>query len=370
MSKIFDGLQKSEGAIAKLTIDVLAESAVPVPVAAEKEAAHTAAGVEEQALHGGVASITQAAKGHVDPEFPFEDFAEEFRKFAAPPASQFSQVGEAPASKTMEPDAPARTQVDPVVQTGSLDAAYEPISTSWMRTTTNDSGTSRSIMIRLRAGWPLLPFETGEADTAAEEYRRIRTKILQHALRPQLMLVSSPAPGDGKSITALNVAGALALNRDARVLLIDMDLRRPTIASLLGVPEQTGAADVLAGACGLEDAIVRLEPFPNLFLLPAGSDRSNPAELLSSPRWKAMCDELRTQMTYIVLDGPPVDAVAEYSLLEEHSDGLVLVVRTDHTVRSLLYGALDSIRKEKLVGTVVNGYRESLFWKQRGDYYY
>jgi capsular exopolysaccharide synthesis family protein len=225
-------------------------------------------------------------------------------------------------------------------------------------------------MIRLRAGWPLLPFETGEADTAAEEYRRIRTKILQHPLHPQVMLVSSPAPGDGKSITAVNVSGALALNRDARVLLLDMDLRRPTIAGLLGVPEQAGVADILAGSCGVEEAIVRLEPFPNLFLLPAGRNRSNPAELLSSPRWKALCDELRSQMTYIVLDGPPIDAVAEYSLLEEYSDGLLFVVRTDHTIRSLLFGALDSIRKEKLVGTVVNGYRESLFWKQRGEYYY
>jgi capsular exopolysaccharide synthesis family protein len=184
------------------------------------------------------------------------------------------------------------------------------------------------------------------------------------------MLVSSPAAGDGKSITTLNTAGALALNRDARVLLVDADLRRPTLATLLGIPDRAGLAEVLAGASRLEDAVVRLEPFPNLFLLPAGTDRRNPSELLSSPRWKALCDEFRSKMTYVILDGPPVEGVAEYSLLEECSDGLILVVRTDHTVRSLLFDAVKSIPPERLLGTVINGYRESFFWKQRGDYYY
>ena len=205
---------------------------------------------------------------------------------------------------------------------------------------------------------------------AAEEYRRIRTKILQHPMGPHLVLVSSPAPGDGKSVTSLNLGGALALNRDARVLLVDVDLRHPTIATLLGIPERNGVAEVLSGACTLEDAMVRLEPFPNLFLLPAGKDRRNPVELLSSPRWKELCEEFRSQMTYVVLDGPPVEAVAEYSLLLEFSDGLILVVRKGHTIRSLLYRAVEATPKDKLVGTVINDYKESFFWKQRNDYYY
>jgi capsular exopolysaccharide synthesis family protein len=229
---------------------------------------------------------------------------------------------------------------------------------------------SGSAVIRVRAGSPLFPFDTGDADQAAEEYRRIRTKIQQHQLQPRLMLVSSPKAGDGKSITALNIGGALALNSDARVLLVDMDLRRPTIAGLLGVPETDGVAEVLAGSCRLEDAVLKLHPFPNLFLLPAGRDRKNPAELISSPRWRTLCDEFRLQMTYTILDGPPVDAVAEYSLLQELADGLVLVVRRGHTVRSLLYGALKSIPKDKLLGAVINSYRGSFFWTQPSDYYY
>ena len=152
------------------------------------------------------------------------------------------------------------------------------------------------------------------------------------------------------------------------MLLVDMDLRRPTIAGLLGIPETPGVTDVLAGSCRFVDAVVRLEPFPNLYLLPAGTVGSNPTELLTSRRWKALCDEFQSQVTYTILDAPPVDAVAEYRLLEEPSDGLLLVVRLDHTVRSLLYKALESIPKTKLIGSVINSYRESAFGKPRGYY--
>jgi Mrp family chromosome partitioning ATPase len=74
-------------------------------------------------------------------------------------------------------------------------------------------------------------------------------------------------------------------------------------------------------------------------------------------------------MAYTVFDGPPVDGVSEYGLLQEQSDGLILVVRTDHTDRSILFGALQSIPKDKLLGSVINSYKESPFWKKRGGYY-
>lgn len=364
MSKIFDGLKKTEGAIAKLTIEVIGENALSGAAPAAKSSAPDANGTKEQAFR----RSTGVAERPAATALPFEDAAERFRTLSDTSAREVSKPLETPDRKTVSEEG-GQPELEPAAQTRSVNASFEPIPASWAKSAASDSG-SRPVGIRLRAGSPLLPFDTGEADAAAEEYRRIRTKILQHRLRPSLMLVSSPSPGDGKSITALNVGAVLALNRDTRVLLVDMDLRRPTIAALLGIPEADGVADVLAGSCRLEDAVVRLEPFPNLFLLPAGRDRRNPAELLSSPRWKTLCDEFRSQMTYTVLDGPPVDAVAEYSLLEELSDGLLLVVRTDHTVRSLLYGALDSIPKEKLLGTVINSHKESFFWKQRGDYYY
>jgi capsular exopolysaccharide synthesis family protein len=359
MSKIFDGLKKTEGAIAKLTIDVIGDDA-----AADNGSAPNGNEDEQEAFRA-AAGLPKPQTGE---RFSFEDSVHgvgmlppNIEDYHPPEAADWMPAGlQGPDQPALAP-APEAGLAEPALLEHTPNSRAEPAA---------PQAPSKAIVIRLRAGAPLLPFDTGEADQAAEEYRRIRTRILQHPREPRLMLVSSPAPGDGKSITALNIAGALALNRDARVLLVDMDLRRPTIATLLGVPDRAGAADVLAGTCELQDAVAQLEPFPNLFLLTAGQDRRNPVELLSSPRWKALCEELRSQMTYIVFDGPPVDAVAEYSLLEEIADGVLLVVRVDHTVRPLLYRVIESIPKDKLLGSVINSYKESFFWKQRGEYYY
>jgi protein-tyrosine kinase len=366
MSKFFDGLKKSDGAIAKLTIEAIGTGASPEP-AQNGGAPHS---LETKASQSAVEEAEQQA----GLGFPFEDAVQDavegIRTLSGRSTwEDVTRAMESPGDKPLDapqPDLPASAAA-PLGHAVDADTAAPAASPEQPASAGSDTG---SVVIRLRAGSPLLPFDTGEADVAAEEYRRVRTKILQHTMQPRLILVSSPAAGDGKSVTALNLAGALALNRDARVLLADMDLRRPTIAALLGVPERDGVAEVLAGSCSLEDAVVRLEPFPNLFLLPAGKDRRNPAELLSSPRWKALSEKFRSQMTYVVLDGPPVEAVAEYSLLQEFSDGVLFVVRKGHTIRSLLYRAVESIPKERLVGTIINGYRESFFWKQRNDYYY
>jgi capsular exopolysaccharide synthesis family protein len=376
MSKIFDALKKTEGEIAKLTIGVIGEEVSATEATSLKNRTAHVAGDESQSsrpsakpLGPPVASGRQAASPVPSSEetlgLAVNGSSEELRTVQQPPVNRHSNVRQAAGQKELERDHRSLHELP-------AEAAASLVGNRLASPLKLDPATpgSKSVVIRLRAGAPLFPFDTGDADKAAEEYRRIRTKILQHHLHPHLMLVSSPSAGDGKSITALNIAGALALNRDARVLLVDMDLRRPTIAALLGVPETEGVAEILAGSCELEDAVVRLEPFPNLFLLPAGRDRKNPAELLTSPQWKTLCAQFRSLMTYTILDGPPVDAVAEYSLLEELSDGLVLVVRKDHTVRSLLFGAVSAIPRQKLLGTVINSYRESPFWKQPSDYHY
>jgi capsular exopolysaccharide synthesis family protein len=357
MSKIFDGLKKTEGAIAKLTIEMVGEEASSASAAPGP--AHDSNGAEQQALHG----TADGAALRAGSSLPIEAASGSFRRpGAGPTVSHLAESQDSMAFGLEElsyPGLDAASAARPHANgEAHPDSQLESAPTG-----------ARSVVVRLRAGYPLLPFDTGEADSAAEEYQRIRIKITQHHLQPRLVLISSPSSGDGKSITALNIGGALALNRQASVLLVDVDLRHPTIAPLLGLAEREGIAEVLNGSCRLEDAIVRLEPFPNLFLLPAGKDRRNPAELLSSPRWKALCDEFRAQATYTIFDGPPVDAVAEYSLLEERADGLILVLRTDHTSRPLMYRALEAIPKEKLLGSVINGHRESFFWKQRSEYY-
>ena len=214
-------------------------------------------------------------------------------------------------------------------------------------------GEVRRLRIDFADKSPLLPFNSANF-VAAEQYRVIRTRLIQHLKQPRLVLISSGGPGDGKSITAINIAGALSLKTDAKVLLVDADFRRPTIHTQLGFPATPGLSDVLSGSAALEEALIRTEQFPNLYVLPAGAPRSNPSELLDSERWRTLCGRLRSTFRYVIADSPPVATVADYELLQASLDGVILVVRPEHTKRQACLGALKIIPKEKLVGVVIN----------------
>ncbi len=232
----------------------------------------------------------------------------------------------------------------------------------------------RTLAVRVPAAAPILPFD-GSHSRAAEQYRIVRTKIVQHPEQPRMLVVSSPAAGDGKTVSAVNIAGALALKSDANVLLLDGDFRRSSIAGLLGLPAEPGLSDVLAGARELGDAIVRAEQFPNLYVLPASKQNSNgagwnPAELLDSPRWKSVSATLRKEFRFTIVDAPPIGAVADYDLIQAVCDGVILVVRPDHTSRTLCMHALESMPKAKLIGVLMNCTEEWFLRKTHGYYYY
>ena len=122
------------------------------------------------------------------------------------------------------------------------------------------------------------------------------------------------------------------------------------------------------GTCRLEDAIVRLEQFPNLCVLPSGKPTAHPTELLDSNRWTALCASVRQQFKFVILDTPPIAAVADYDLIDAQCDGVVLVVRPDHTDRKLCMQAIDIVPKDRLLGVVLNCVRDWFLWKTQ-DYY-
>jgi len=230
----------------------------------------------------------------------------------------------------------------------------------------------RTLALRLPAPSPLLPFEKGQR-RASEQYRMLRTRISQHPKDPRVIVVSSPAPGDGKSVSAINIAGALSLKSEGQVLLVDADLRRSGIHTQLGLPESPGLADVLKGACTLEEALVHTQDFPNLFVLSAGAPVENPVELLDSPRWQTLVAQFRSLFTRVVLDSPPVRAVADYDLIQAVSDGVILVVRPDHTNRLLCHRALEIVPKNRLLGVLLNcapDWGPARHSGSRTDYYY
>lgn len=227
----------------------------------------------------------------------------------------------------------------------------------------------RKVSVRFHAGTPVFPFD-GTDSIAAERYRSVRTKLIQHPLRPKLLAISSSGIGDGKSITSINLAAALALKQEATVLLLECDFRRPSLAGAMGVPGELGLANVLSGECPFSDAVVQIEGVPNLYFLPAGEVKSNPVELLDSDGWKSLCAFIRKEFTYNILDCPPVGMLADYDLIQAACDGVLIVARQDHTNRSQLAKVLGGIPRERLVGVVMNCATDWFLWKTHNYYGY
>ena len=227
----------------------------------------------------------------------------------------------------------------------------------------------RSVPVQLSPEAAVIPWN-GANSLGGEQYRIIRTRIAHHPLRPKLIAVSSAGSGDGKTVSAINIAGVMSLRDDAMVLLADADFRRRGVSSQLGLPAEPGLATVLSGACSLQQAIVRVEQFPNLYILPAGRCEGNPAELLDSDGWKRLCATVRERFSMVIVDGPPIAAVADYELIQDCCDGVVAVVRPDHTDRTLFQRAFDLIPESKRLGVVVNCTSKWFLWKTHESYYY
>jgi capsular exopolysaccharide synthesis family protein len=227
----------------------------------------------------------------------------------------------------------------------------------------------RTLSLRVPAPSPLLPFDSSQAN-ASEQYRILRTRISHHPGQPSLIVVTSPAPGDGKSVTAINTAAALALKSEGRVLLLDADLRKSAIHTKLGLPESPGLADVLVGSCTAEAAMVHTREFANLYVMSAGAPRRNPAELLDSQPWHSLCGHLRGLFRYVIIDSPPVGGLADYDLIQTICDGVVLVLRPDSTNRDLCWSALKFIPEAKLVGVVLNCIPDWSPGRRAGSEYY
>ena len=189
----------------------------------------------------------------------------------------------------------------------------------------------------------------------AEAYRAIRTALIV-GLDPKqkVIQVSSPEPGDGKSTFLSNMAIALAQS-GKRVMLLDADLRRPTIHRLFHARSEIGTADVLKGEIQLVNA-VQASCVKNLWLLTAGHTPPNPAETLSSTRFDALLAEARREFDFVLVDSPPLLAVSDPCIVASRTDGLVLVVRTNKNSREALRQTNLLIRQHgiPLFGVVAN----------------
>lgn len=194
------------------------------------------------------------------------------------------------------------------------------------------------------------------ASLVAEQYRSLRTRIkrAENGRPVRTILVTSPAKGDGKSLTAANLALTMAQEFQQRVLLIDGDLRRPAVHVLFGIPGAPGLSDVLSGAADLEHATVSI-PDQHLTVLPAGTPPANPGELLGSAAMRRVLETVRSRFDRILIDMPPVSPLADLHIVAPMADGLLMIVRAGVTPKPAIERALSGLDMNKVLGLVLNG---------------
>lgn len=201
----------------------------------------------------------------------------------------------------------------------------------------------------------LADFSVG-ADAAAESYRRIRTNLSFVGVDSpaRTILVTSTDAGDGKTTTALNLAAAIA-EAGSRVLVVDGDLRRPSLAGRLGLAGGIGFTDLLRGRTLAEDSI-QSSGYEGLDVLCSGAIPPNPGELLASQRAGDVLAELSKKYDYVFVDSPPMVPVSDASILSQWADGVILVVRSGATTAERLRDTVSqlSMIKAVLLGSVLN----------------
>jgi capsular exopolysaccharide synthesis family protein len=202
---------------------------------------------------------------------------------------------------------------------------------------------------------------------AAEKFRflGIRLRHLQQKRPLKCILITSSLAGEGKSTVAGNLACALAGSKQQKVLLVDGDLRRPSLAEQLGLGEPPGLREVLENESDPATNVYRLESL-GLWILPAGKPSRNPVEILQQGKLSALMKRLENGFDWIVIDSPPVLPLADTSIWIRLADAVLLVTRPGTTAKRQLQRSLEAIEQSKLLGAVLNGSTEAV----ANNYYY
>ncbi|HZR66797.1 MAG TPA: CpsD/CapB family tyrosine-protein kinase [Terriglobales bacterium] len=208
---------------------------------------------------------------------------------------------------------------------------------------------------------------TEKESLAAEKFRYLAVKLrqLQQSRSLKRLLITSTLPQEGKSTVAANLACALARRTQQKTLLVDGDLRRPSVARLLGLGKIPGISNWLQGERGAMTSIYHLEE-AGLWVLPAGNIPRNPLEMMQSGKLSILMEQLSQWFDWIVIDSPPILPLADTSIWTRFADGVLLVARQGRTERDQLKRGLEAIESSKLLGAVLNGSTTT----KKTDYYY
>jgi len=192
---------------------------------------------------------------------------------------------------------------------------------------------------------------------ASEQFRKLRTQLLRLRIPhpPRTILVTSATAGEGKTFVAANLAAGIAHDFHAYSLLVDCDLRNPSLGKWFGIHNGYGLSDYLVGEKEIPDLLIKTE-VERLKILLGGTLQDNPTELIGSARMEALIRELKERYSdrYIILDSTPLLATSEPEVLSRLADGIILVVRAGVTPRETVKQAISPLEKDKILGTVLN----------------
>ncbi|UJF34575.1 CpsD/CapB family tyrosine-protein kinase [Paenibacillus hexagrammi] len=202
----------------------------------------------------------------------------------------------------------------------------------------------------------------------SEAYRTLRTNIQFSSIDEELkvIMVTSAGPGEGKSTTITNLAVAYA-QADKKVLLIDADLRKPTMHHTFQISNRWGLTNLLTNQLTIED-VLKDSSIRNLSLIPSGPIPPNPSEILASKKMESVLEDLKQYFDIILIDAPPAIAVTDAQIISTRSDGVILVVDSDKVKRDVALKAkqqLDNVRA-RILGVVLNNVDR----KNKEAYYY
>jgi capsular exopolysaccharide synthesis family protein len=267
----------------------------------------------------------------------------------APPAlaTELLQVVEREAGALAPKDFPAN-------EVAHQDLAEDPPDFAETELAQSDLSQFQSLPVSLPQDSKLVCLTAPES-FGAEKFRflGVRLRQLQHTRPLKRLLITSTIPEEGKSTVAANLATILARRQQPKILLLEGDLRRPSLSKQFGLERIPGLSEWLKGDPRPMKHIYRLEG-PNLWFLPAGRPPENPLELMQSGRLSELLNQLSGWFDWIIIDSPPILPLADTSVWARLADGILLVTREGITKKRMLQRGLQALEQSKLLGAVVN----------------
>jgi protein-tyrosine kinase len=213
---------------------------------------------------------------------------------------------------------------------------------------------------RLASGWrERVAIGPNSNPVVVDQFRRLAATLL-HVRRSEplrTIMVTSAIPSDGKSLTAFNLALVLSESYRRRVLLVEGDLRRPAIASAVGIPVGAGLTEALKATDDRKATLVQLTE--TLALLPAGRPESDPLSSLASARLQTLLQDASDKFEWVIVDTPPLALTTDASLMCPLVDAVLLVVRASRTPDAAVKQAIETLGRDRILGVVLNGGEEA-----------